>query len=88
MPVRDGLGPARVRLRGGPVLAELNFRFGTQDREVVDADGTPVDETTVLLAGAAVYLYRELPDEVPVPFECPVLHRDDDIVVADFTDRN
>ena len=34
-------------------------------------------------AGAHVYLYRELPDEVPVPFDIPVLYRDDDIVVVD-----
>jgi tRNA pseudouridine32 synthase/23S rRNA pseudouridine746 synthase len=83
LPVRDGLGPARLRLRGGPVLAELNARFGMQAREVVAADGTTVDKTTVLPAGSCVYLYRDLPDEVPVPFEIPVLHRDDDIVVAD-----
>lgn len=89
LPVRDGLGPARVRLRGGPVLAELTARFGARAREkvlageVVDADGTPVDDATVLPAGASLYLYRELPDEVPVPFDIPVLHRDDDIVVVD-----
>jgi tRNA pseudouridine32 synthase/23S rRNA pseudouridine746 synthase len=83
LPVRDGLGPARVRLRGGPVLAELSARFGGPAHGVVDADGTPVDETTVLPAGASVYLYRELREEVPVPFEIPVLHRDDDIVVVD-----
>ncbi|MCV7401856.1 pseudouridine synthase [Mycobacterium fragae] len=83
LPVRDGLGPARLRVRGGPVLAELNARFGMQAREVVVADGTPVDETTALPAGSCVYLYRDLPDEVPVPFDIPVLYRDDDIVVAD-----
>lgn len=83
LPVRDGLGPARVRLRGGPVLAELTARFGPPSGEVVDADGAPVDETTVLPAGSFVYLYRALRDEVPVPFEIPVLHRDDDIVVVD-----
>ncbi|ORB71042.1 pseudouridine synthase [Mycobacterium scrofulaceum] len=89
LPVRDGLGPARVRLRGGPVLAELTARFGAAARskvlagEVVDADGLPVDEATVLPAGASVYLYRELPEEVPVPFDIPVLHRDADIVVVD-----
>lgn len=83
LPVRDGLGPARVRLRGGPVLAELTDRFGAPRSKVVDADGTAVDETTVLPAGSFVYLYRELPDEVAVPFGIPVLHRDDDIVVVD-----
>ncbi|OBK17569.1 pseudouridine synthase [Mycobacterium sp. 1245852.3] len=89
LPVRDGLGPARVRLRGGQVLAELTARFGARARakvlagEVVGADGAVIDCATVLPAGASVYLYRELPDEVPVPFDIPVLHRDDDIVVVD-----
>jgi tRNA pseudouridine32 synthase / 23S rRNA pseudouridine746 synthase len=87
--VRDGLGPARVRLHGGSVLAELDSRFGERASakvlagEVVCADGTVVTETTVLPAGAHVYLYRELRDEVEVPFDIPVLHRDDDIVVVD-----
>ncbi|QLL08508.1 pseudouridine synthase [Mycobacterium vicinigordonae] len=89
LPVRDGLGPARVRLCGGPVLAELSERFGAAARakvlagEVVDTDGAVVGEATVLPAGAHVYLYRDLPDEVPVPFEIPVLYRDNDIVVVD-----
>lgn len=87
--MRDGLGPARVRLRGGPVLAELSARFGAPARakvlagEVVGADGAVIDAATVLPAGASVYLYRELPDEVPVPFEITVLYRDEDIVVVD-----
>jgi tRNA pseudouridine32 synthase/23S rRNA pseudouridine746 synthase len=87
--VRDGLGPARVRLRGGPVLAELTARFGPPARakvlagEVVDADGAVVDAATVLPAGSVLYLYRELPDEVPVPFDIPVLYQDADIVVVD-----
>lgn len=89
LPVRDGLGPARVRLRGGAVLAELAARFGERARvrvlagEVVDADGAVIDEKTVLPAGSSVYLYRDLPDEVPVPGAIPVLHHDDDIVVVD-----
>ena len=87
---RDGLGPARVRLRdGGSVMAELVSRFGDAAGtkvlagEVVSADGVPVTETTMLPAGVSVYLYRELRDEVPVPFDIPVLHRDEDIVVVD-----
>ncbi|WIM87775.1 pseudouridine synthase [Candidatus Mycobacterium wuenschmannii] len=89
LPVRDGLGPARVLVRGGSVIDELHDRFGDRARarvvagEVVCADGSVVDETTELPAGAAVYLYRDLRDEVTVPFDIPVLHRDDDIVVAD-----
>ncbi|KUI32760.1 pseudouridine synthase [Mycobacterium sp. GA-2829] len=89
LPVRDGLGPARVRLRGGAVLVELASRFGDAaaakvfDGEVVCADGTVVTPATVLPPGAHVYLYRDLPHEVPVPFEMPVLFRDENIVVVD-----
>ena len=89
MPVRDGLGPARVRLRGGAVLVELASRFGEAAAakvlagEVVTADGDVVTVGTVLPPGAFVYLYRELREEVPVPFDMPILYRDDDIVVVD-----
>ena len=89
LPVRDGLGPARVRLRGGAVLVELADRFGEAAAakvlagEVVRADGAVVTAATVLPPNSHVYLYRDLPDEVPVPFDMPVLYRDDDIVVVD-----
>jgi tRNA pseudouridine32 synthase / 23S rRNA pseudouridine746 synthase len=89
LPVRDGLGPARVRLRGGAVLVELADRFGETAAakvlagEVVCADGTVVTAATVMRPGSHVYLYRELRDEVEVPFDMPVLYRDDDIVVVD-----
>ena len=87
--MRDGLGPARVRLHGGPVLAELTARFGPEVAakavagEVVDQHGAVVDPATVLPAGTSVYLYRDLRDEAPVPFDIPVLYQDEDIVVAD-----
>jgi tRNA pseudouridine32 synthase / 23S rRNA pseudouridine746 synthase len=78
-----------VRLHGGLVLAELAARFGEQARakvlagEVVDADGAVIDDATMLPTGSSVYLYRDLPDEVPVPFDIAVLHQDADIVVVD-----
>jgi tRNA pseudouridine32 synthase/23S rRNA pseudouridine746 synthase len=89
LPVVDGLGPARVRLRGGSVLVELADRFGEAAAqkvlagEVVCADGSLVTASTVLQPNSHVYLYRDLPDEVPVPFEMPILYRDEDIVVVD-----
>ena len=89
LPVRDGLGPARVRLHGGSVVDEFRARWGVEAAakvlagEVVLPDGTVVGATTVLPAGAHVYFYRELRDEAPVPFDIPVLYRDDDIVVVD-----
>ncbi len=87
--MRDGLGPARLRLRGGDPLVELAHRFGesaaakVRNGEVVTADGSVVGVGTVLPPGAYVYMYRELREEVPVPFDVPILHRDDDIVVVD-----
>ncbi|WP_396926479.1 pseudouridine synthase [Mycolicibacterium sp.] len=89
LPDRDGVGPARVRLRGGAVLVELASRFGEAaaekvfNGEVIDADGGVITPSSVLPPGAFVFLYRELPDEVVVPFDIPVLYRDDDIVVVD-----
>jgi tRNA pseudouridine32 synthase/23S rRNA pseudouridine746 synthase len=71
------------------VAAELTDRFGVDAYakvlagEVVTADGAVIDETTVLAPGSHVYLYRDLPDEVEVPFDIPVLYRDDAIVVVD-----
>jgi tRNA pseudouridine32 synthase/23S rRNA pseudouridine746 synthase len=87
--VRDGLGPARVRLRGGVVVDEFRARWGDDAAakvlagEVVSTNGTVISETTVLPPGGHVYFYRELRDEVPVPFDIPILYRDDDIVVVD-----
>lgn len=85
--MRDGLGPARLRLLGGNVHDEMERRFGTGAKvlagEVVLPDGAVVDAHTVLPAGAHVYFYRDVVDEVEVPFDIPVLYRDADIVVAD-----
>lgn len=82
-----GIGPARVRLHGGRLVDEFERRWGAGAKvvagEVFSADGVPYDENSVLAAGAHVYFYRELPDEVPVPFDMPILHRDDDILVVD-----
>ncbi len=89
LPPRDGLGPARLRVHGGPLGDELARRFGPDVAaraiagEVVDQHGAVLDPATVLPAGAVVYLYRDLLDEVPVPFDIPVLYQDEDIVVAD-----
>ena len=87
--MRNGLGPARLRLQGGNVADELGRRFGPPARDkvlagdVFDADGTALSADTEMTAGAHVYLYRDLPDAVPVPYPLPVLYRDDNIVAVD-----
>ena len=86
---RDVLGPARLRLQGGNVADEFGRRFGPDAREkvlaggVFRAGGEVVDAQTVLPAGAVVFHYRDLPDEIEVPFDIPVLYRDENIVVVD-----
>jgi len=87
--VSDVLGPARLRLHGGNVADEFGRRFGPAARakvvagEVFAADGVVLDARTEMPVDSFVYHYRDLPDEVTVPFDVPVLYRDDNIVVVD-----
>ena len=52
------------------MVDEFRDRFGSAgaakvlEGQVVDADGAVLDADSVRPAGALVYLYRELPDEV------------------------
>ncbi|WP_428352784.1 pseudouridine synthase [Mycolicibacterium sp.] len=70
-------------------MVELADRFGEAAAakvlrgEVVTADGGVVTASTVLQPNSHVYLYRDLPSEVTVPFAMPILYRDEDIVVVD-----
>ena len=87
--MKDVLGPARLRLHGGNVADEFGRRFGPAARakviagEVFTANGVALDERTEMPANSFVFHYRDLPDEVMVPFDVPVLYRDDTIVVVD-----
>ena len=71
------------------MVDEFHNRFGPTAAakvtagEVVDADGVVLDEASVMPPGSHVYFYRELADEAVVPFDIPVLYRDDNIVVVD-----
>ncbi|MFT4199755.1 pseudouridine synthase [Gordonia sp. (in: high G+C Gram-positive bacteria)] len=51
--------------------------------ELVDLDGRPVRLDEPSRPGAAVFFYRDLPDEVPIPFDLEILHDDDDLIVVD-----
>ncbi|VDR38739.1 Ribosomal large subunit pseudouridine synthase A [Tsukamurella paurometabola] len=50
---------------------------------VLGSDGAPLGPGSVLAARQAVWMYRELPDEIDVPFAMPVLYEDERIVVVD-----
>ncbi|MEE3851642.1 pseudouridine synthase [Gordonia sp. LSe1-13] len=51
--------------------------------EIVDAEGQAVRLDDPARMNASVYLYRDLPDEPPIPFDLTILYADDDIVVVD-----
>ncbi|BDH59584.1 hypothetical protein [Tsukamurella sp. PLM1] len=50
---------------------------------VVGSDGAPLAPSDLVAARQAVWMYRELPDEIDVPFSMPVLYQDERIVVVD-----
>ncbi|WP_405359071.1 pseudouridine synthase [Kitasatospora sp. NBC_00085] len=96
LPQRRGVDPVHLRLPvEGPwptVRAYLAERLPTVAPERIDAllhgreivgQGGPIGPDEPFRPGAHLWLYRELPDEVPVPFEVAVVHRDEHLVVVD-----
>ncbi|QKT11538.1 pseudouridine synthase [Rhodococcus sp. W8901] len=94
LPIRDGLGPDRIRMPAGqPSVTVVDYLLGQHPDEdwltrlgageVVDEHGLVVDHTTPYQPTRFVYFYREPAPEVPVPFAVDVLHRDAGLVVVD-----
>lgn len=95
LPQRHGLDAARLKLPAeGPWLtvrdhlverlprvdpARIDAMF--HERRFVGVDG-PLAVDAPFAPGAFVWFHRDLPDEVPVPFEIDVVHRDDGILVV------
>lgn len=96
LPQRHGLDPARlrmpedgdwptvraylaVRLPRVP-LARIDAMFA--EKRFVGLHG-PIAADSAYAPGSFVWFHRDLPDEAPVPFEVSIVHRDEDIVVAD-----
>lgn len=50
---------------------------------VLDEHGVAIAPDTPYRVGARIHYYREVADELPVPFQETVLHVDNDLVVAD-----
>ncbi|MGW4893133.1 pseudouridine synthase [Kitasatospora sp. NPDC004240] len=96
LPQRNGVDPVHLRLPvEGPwptVRAYLGHRLPTVDParidallrggEIVGTDG-PLGYDEPFRPGGHLWLYRDLPDEVRVPFELDVLHHDEHLVVVD-----
>jgi tRNA pseudouridine32 synthase/23S rRNA pseudouridine746 synthase len=96
LPLLEGVGPSTVILPTGAwthVLEFLEARFPAitgaawhsrmSRGRVVDGDGNPINAETPYCPGTCIYYYRELQDEVPIPFEAEVLYQDTHLLVAD-----
>lgn len=69
------------RLARGLDAAEVDRKLAAGG--FVDAQGRPVAPDAPFVPRSVVWAHRDLPDEVQVPFEIDILHRDDRIVVID-----
>jgi len=96
LPQRHGLDAARLRMptegpwptlrehlverlhRVAPERIDAMLRAGA----IVTADG-PLTLDAPFVPGSLIWFHRDLPDEVVVPFDIPVLHRDDRLLVVD-----
>lgn len=61
--------------------AALQARFTAN--EVVSQDGTALSPDSILSTNAMVYFYRMPAPETPVPYDIPILHEDEHLLVVD-----
>ncbi|MEB8324663.1 pseudouridine synthase [Dietzia kunjamensis] len=97
LPVRDGVGPTRLRVpTTGPWAGIPGFLVARFDHlepgdlhrrieagEIVGADGRAIAHDTPLGAHEFVWYHRDLPDETVLPYREEILYRDDHLVVVD-----
>ncbi|MDV7351463.1 pseudouridine synthase [Rhodococcus oxybenzonivorans] len=96
LPVRNGLGPDRIRMPADldtKTVADFLLRTYPDDSAhwltlidsggVVDEHGRVVDRRTRYSPTRFVYFYRDPAPEIPVPFDIDILHHDDRLVVVD-----
>ncbi|RTZ45615.1 pseudouridine synthase [Candidimonas sp. SYP-B2681] len=96
LPLRNGVAPSRVHLPAGPWALLIDFlteRFEYVPPEVLRARlirGDIVDQSGIAQTLDSPYqalrwlwYYREVPEEPVIPFELPVLFRDDFLVAVD-----
>ncbi|MGQ4618141.1 pseudouridine synthase [Nocardia sp. R7R-8] len=96
LPKRHGLDPARLRLPEQGDWATIRDHLverlprvpATRIDELLRAGGIvdlsgPIAPDAPYVPGGAVWFHRDLPEETIVPFDIPVVHRDDDLLVVD-----
>lgn len=96
LPPRHGLDAARLRVPDSgpwttlrahlverlPRVAPERIDEMLREQRIVDVDG-PVAPDAPFVPGQVLWFHRDLPDEVEVPFDVPVLYRDDAVLVVD-----
>jgi tRNA pseudouridine32 synthase/23S rRNA pseudouridine746 synthase len=96
LPQRHGLDAARLRFPGDgpwrtvrehlverlPMVEPARIDAMLAAGEIADEHG-PITPDAPFVPHGVVWLHRDLPDEVPVPFELGVVHRDDELLVVD-----
>jgi len=95
-PTIDGLAASTLQLPPGtwpavldclcerfPAVARSEWLSRMARGRVVDGDGRWLTPDTPYRVGLEVHYYREVSDELPIPFDEIVLHADADLLVAD-----
>ena len=98
LPARNGIAPSRVWLAEGswqtigqflvvrfPHVAEADLRWRLERGDIVNGSGQPMAFDTPYGAQSKQWLwyYRHVENEVPVPFEMPILYADETLIVVD-----
>ncbi|WP_086826539.1 pseudouridine synthase [Allokutzneria sp. NRRL B-24872] len=96
LPQRNGLDPARLRLPAEgewatvrdhlverlPRVAPERIDMMLREDRIVGLDG-PIRVDTPYRPDSYVWFHRDLPVEVPVPFEIGIVHQGEDLLVVD-----
>ena len=95
-PQRDGVGASRVQVLPGtwssvldflctqfPSVSETTWRSRFARELVLDAGGNPLVAGSACTCGDSVYYYRELEQEIEIPFYETIVYQNEHILVAD-----
>lgn len=95
-PPRNGVGPSTLQLPPGPWTTVVDCLCGHFDAVgsdvwrgrlsrglVLDANASPITETTLYRPGLRIHYYREVAHERCIPFAETILFADEHLVVAD-----
>ncbi|MEW2506481.1 RluA family pseudouridine synthase [Amycolatopsis sp. NPDC047767] len=96
LPPRHGLDPARLRMPDEgpwatllehlverlPRLDPVRIEQMLREERIFGLDG-PLGVDAAFVPGSFIWFHRDLPDEVPVPFDITVVYRDEHLLVVD-----